>query len=184
MVDRMMELTALETRRVLDTVQPVALLPLLEELAHASHGVATQRGCRINVAASEDMTVEADPFCCAVRSSNLLDNALDFLPEGGHVELGLQVQGRWAQITVRDQGPGIPGYAQDKVFEKFYSLARPHYQEEEHGVGAELCERDCFVAPGEGGVGQYTRGGGPVHAVRPLVAAKSGTGLQRGSTLE
>ncbi|BDT70558.1 sensor protein CreC [Comamonadaceae bacterium OS-4] len=135
MVDRMMELTALETRRVLDTVQPVALLPLLDELAHASHGVATQRGCRITIAASEDVTVEADPFLLRRAVSNLLDNALDFSPEGGHVELGLQVQGRWAQITVRDQGPGIPGYAQDKVFEKFYSLARPHSKKKSTGLG-------------------------------------------------
>ncbi|APW41112.1 two-component system sensor histidine kinase CreC [Rhodoferax saidenbachensis] len=135
MVDRMMELTALETRRVLDNAQPVALLPLLDELAHASHGVATQRGCRITVAASEDVTVEADPFLLRRAVSNLLDNALDFSPEGGHIELGLQVQGRWAQITVRDQGPGIPGYAQDKVFEKFYSLARPHSKKKSTGLG-------------------------------------------------
>jgi len=135
MVDRMMELTALETRRVLDNAQPVALLPLLDELAHASHGVATQRGCRITVAASEDVTVEADPFLLRRAVSNLLDNALDFSPEGGHIELGLQVQGRWAQIAVRDQGPGIPGYAQDKVFEKFYSLARPHSKKKSTGLG-------------------------------------------------
>lgn len=135
MVDRMMELTALETRRVLDNAQPVALLPLLDELAHASHSVATQRGCRITVAANEDVTVEADPFLLRRAVSNLLDNALDFSPEGGHIELGLQVQGRWAQITVRDQGPGIPGYAQDKVFEKFYSLARPHSKKKSTGLG-------------------------------------------------
>lgn len=135
MVDRMMELTALETRRVLDNVQPAALLPLLEELAHASHGVATQRGCRTTVAASEDVMVEADPFLLRRAVSNQLDNALDLSPEGGHIELGLQVQGRWAQITVRDQGPCIPGYAQDKVFEKFYSLVRPHSKKKSTMLG-------------------------------------------------
>jgi two-component system sensor histidine kinase CreC len=135
MVDRMMELTALETRRVLDTAEPVALRPLLEELAHASQGLATQRSCRITVAASEDVTVEADPFLLRRAVSNLLDNALDFSPDGGHIELGLQVLGRWAQVTVRDQGPGIPGYAQDKVFEKFYSLARPHSKKKSTGLG-------------------------------------------------
>ena len=135
MVDRMMELTALETRRVLDTAQPVALLPLLEELAHASQSVAAQRGCRITVAASVDVTVEADAFLLRRAVSNLLDNALDFSPKGGHTELGLQVQGRWAQVTVRDQGPGIPDYAQDKVFEKFYSLARPHSKKKSTGLG-------------------------------------------------
>ena len=135
MVDRMMELTALETRRVLDNVQPVALRPLLEELAHATQGVATQRGIRISVQAEADATVEADPFLLRRAVSNLLDNALDFSPQGGTIELGLALSGRWAQITVRDQGPGIPAYAQDKVFEKFYSLARPHSKKKSTGLG-------------------------------------------------
>lgn len=135
MVDRMMELTALETRRVLDNVQPVALRPLLEELAHATQGVATQRGIRISVQAETDATVEADPFLLRRAVSNLLDNALDFSPQGGTIELGLALSGRWAQISVRDQGPGIPSYAQDKVFEKFYSLARPHSKKKSTGLG-------------------------------------------------
>mgnify|MGYP002720352472 FL=1 len=138
MVDRMMELTALETRRVLDNVQPVALRPLLEELAHATQGVATQRGIRISVQAEADATVEADPFLLRRAVSNLLDNALDFSPQGGTIELGLALSGRWAQITVRDQGPGIPAYAQDKVFEKFYSLARPHSKKKSTGLGLSL----------------------------------------------
>lgn len=135
MVDRMLELTVLETRRVLDSVHSVALLPLLEELAYASQGVAEQRHIRITVVASTDATVEADPFLLRRAVSNLLDNALDFSPDGGLVELGLQLEGRWACITVRDQGAGIPTYAQDKVFEKFYSLARPHSRKKSTGLG-------------------------------------------------
>ena len=161
MVDRMMELTALETRRVLDNAQPVALLPLLEELAHASQGVATQRGCRITVAASEDVTVEADPFLLRRAVSNLLDNALDFSPEGGHIELGLQVQGRWAQITVRDQGPGIPGYAQDKVFEKFYSLARPHSKKKSTGLGLSFVTEIASLHRGKVELGNTPEAEGP-----------------------
>ena len=135
MVDRMMELTALETRRVLDSTKPVSLLPVLEDLAHTAQSVATQRHIRISVVAQEDATVEADPFLLRRAVSNLLDNALDFSPEGGQIELGLAVQGRWVRITVRDQGPGIPTYAQDKVFEKFYSLARPHSKKKSTGLG-------------------------------------------------
>ncbi len=135
MVDRMMELTALETRRVLDSAEALALLPVLEDLAHTAQSVAKQRHIRITVEAQEDATVEADPFLLRRAVSNLLDNALDFSPEGGEIELGLQVQGSWVCITVRDQGPGIPTYAQDKVFEKFYSLARPHSKKKSTGLG-------------------------------------------------
>ena len=135
MVDRMMELTALETRRVLDSTQSVQILPLLEDLAHTAQGVAAQRQIRIAVAAENDATVEADPFLLRRAVSNLLDNALDFSPTGGVVELGVQQDGRWVCITVTDQGAGIPPYAQDKVFEKFYSLARPHSRKKSTGLG-------------------------------------------------
>jgi two-component system sensor histidine kinase CreC len=135
MVDRMMELTALETRRVLDSAEALALQPVLEDLAHTAQSAATQRHIRISVVAHEDATVEADPFLLRRAVSNLLDNALDFSPEGGQIELGLSVQGRWVCVTVRDQGPGIPTYAQDKVFEKFYSLARPHSKKKSTGLG-------------------------------------------------
>jgi two-component system, OmpR family, sensor histidine kinase CreC len=67
--------------------------------------------------------------------SNLLDNALDFSPEGSTVQIELTVQRRSVQIAVRDEGPGIPDYAQDKVFEKFYSLARPHSKKKSTGLG-------------------------------------------------
>jgi two-component system sensor histidine kinase CreC len=134
MVDRMMELTALETRRALDNVEPVALKPLLEELAGTAQDAAAPRGIRLVVNA-EDATVEGDAFLLRRAVSNLLDNAIDFSPAGGEVTLSLQLKRRVVRVQVRDHGPGIPDYAQEKVFEKFYSLARPHSQKKSTGLG-------------------------------------------------
>jgi two-component system sensor histidine kinase CreC len=91
--------------------------------------------------------VEGDPFLLRRALSNLLDNALDFSPEGSVVQLSLTAQRRSALIAVRDHGCGIPGYAQDKVFEKFYSLARPHSQKKKHRPGALLRQGNCGPAP-------------------------------------
>jgi len=38
-------------------------------------------------------------------------------------------------VTVRDRGPGIPDYAGGQVFEKFFSLARPHNKRKSTGLG-------------------------------------------------
>jgi two-component system sensor histidine kinase CreC len=51
------------------------------------------------------------------------------------VVLTLSRAGRWARIAVQDAGPGIPSYAKDKIFEKFYSLARPHSDKKSTGLG-------------------------------------------------
>ena len=143
MVDRMMELTALETRRVLERVEPVAVKPLLEELVADAQGTAAQRRIHIELVfptgadkgSATAAVVEGDPFLLRRAVSNLLDNALDFSPEGSTLQVALTVQRRSVQITVRDEGPGIPDYAQDKVFEKFYSLARPHSKKKSTGLG-------------------------------------------------
>jgi two-component system, OmpR family, sensor histidine kinase CreC len=67
--------------------------------------------------------------------ANLIDNALDFSPEGGTVSIAIRPHGRSVEVAVRDRGPGIPDYAEAKVFEKFYSLARPHSRKKSTGLG-------------------------------------------------
>lgn len=135
MVDRMMELTALETRRALEHPVSVAMKPLLEELASTAQDAAAARGIRISIDAPDDAMVEGDAFLLRRAVSNLLDNAVDFSPAGGTVVMSLRVQARTVRIQVQDSGPGIPEYAQDKVFEKFYSLARPHSRKKSTGLG-------------------------------------------------
>ncbi|MES2942302.1 MAG: two-component system sensor histidine kinase CreC [Pseudomonadota bacterium] len=135
MVDRMMELTALETRRSLDTVSLLALKPLLEDISSTAQDSARLRGISIEVHAPEDAQVEGDAFLLRRAISNLLDNAIDFSDQGGKVRLSLKAGTRIARIQVQDQGPGIPDYAMGKVFEKFYSLARPHSRKKSTGLG-------------------------------------------------
>ena len=134
-VDRMMELTALESRRVLEHAGSVALAPMLEELAASHQAAAAARGLRIALALEARPDTWGDPFLLRRAVSNLLANALDFAPAGTALELGLDADGRRARITVRDHGPGIPAYAQSQVFQKFYSLARPGSGKRSTGLG-------------------------------------------------
>jgi two-component system sensor histidine kinase CreC len=135
LVDRMMELTALESRRSLDAPTPVPLRPLVDELALSAQAAGAARGLRIEVQPGDDATTEGDAFLLRRAIANLLDNALDFSPQGGIVTVALAPRRHTVDITVRDHGPGIPDYAEDKVFEKFYSLARPHSRKKSTGLG-------------------------------------------------
>jgi two-component system sensor histidine kinase CreC len=64
-----------------------------------------------------------------------VDNAVDFSPDGGTVRVRLGCEDGRAVLTVRDEGPGVPVFARDKVFEKFYSLARPGSGKRSTGLG-------------------------------------------------
>ncbi|MGL4575046.1 MAG: two-component system sensor histidine kinase CreC [Burkholderiaceae bacterium] len=135
LVDRMMELTALESRKSLERTESVALTPLLQEIVDSAQTAARSRGINIAFDSESVATVQGDGFLLRRALSNLLDNAIDFSPDGGAVAIHLHVDPRVAQVKVRDYGPGIPDYAEGKVFEKFYSLARPHSQKKSTGLG-------------------------------------------------
>ncbi|MET0210656.1 MAG: two-component system sensor histidine kinase CreC, partial [Burkholderiaceae bacterium] len=152
LIDRMMELTALESRRGLERAEPVALKPLLVDLVEGANASGAARQVRVSFEHTEaadlrrprdpadEPVVEGDALLLRRAIGNLLDNALDFSPADGAVRVVLAIdragRGRGdATVRVIDQGPGIPDYADDKVFEKFYSLARPHSQKKSTGLG-------------------------------------------------
>ena len=154
-VDRMMELTALESRRLLQNQQRVPLAPMLHELAAAARARAP--GLRIEVIAPQDLAVEGDPFLLRRAIGNLLDNAVEFSMPGapGHgddapdITLTLSRDGRWARIAVRDHGPGLPAYAEHKVFDKFFSLARPGTQRRSTGLGLSFVREIAVLHQGQ-----------------------------------
>ena len=51
---------------------------------------------------------------------NLLDNAIKYTPSGGAVTVSISTVSDAAEITVTDNGPGIPPEFQSRVFERFF----------------------------------------------------------------
>ena len=188
LVDRMMELTALESRRSLDNPLPVALRSMLQELVASVQPACAARGVRIvlqegdsasddvSVDSSADVKVEGDAFLLHRAVANLLDNAIDFSPSGGVITVALVKHRRSADVTVRDQGPGIPDYAEDKVFEKFYSLARPHSQKKSTGLGLSFVKEIAELHRGRVTLGNAAQGG--ALAVLSLPMGEPGARLQ------
>ena len=91
---------------------------------------------------------ETDP--CPVRADrdrieqvviNLLDNAVKFTPENGTITLTSAVNGRLAEITVRDSGPGILPEDRDKIFDRFFTADRAHTSGGGTGLGLSICRR-------------------------------------------
>jgi len=55
---------------------------------------------------------------------NLITNALEAMPHGGEIRIGLGIAGSWALIEVEDTGPGIPGGIRDRLFEPFVTAGK------------------------------------------------------------
>ena len=91
---------------------------------------------------------ETDP--CPVRADsdrieqvviNLLDNAIKFTGEDGHITLESAVKGDAVEITVRDNGPGIAPEDRDKIFDRFFTGDRAHTAGKGTGLGLSICRR-------------------------------------------
>lgn len=71
-----------------------------------------------------DGNITGDALLMRQAIGNLLDNAIDFSPPGGTIEISANVESEHATLTVADNGNGIPEFALPRLFERFYSLPR------------------------------------------------------------
>ena len=157
LIDRLLALADVEQMRGLRTVEPVDLVPLTRELLHTleprlrlknlhvveamTTGGATDTGSGTGSAsvpgAAPSLVVNGDRFLIAQALANLLDNAIDFSPQGGVLTVAIRRVHGAVEWSVQDEGLGVPDYAVDKIFDRFYSLPRADTREKSSGLG--LC---------------------------------------------
>ena len=84
---------------------------------------------------AEELEIEGDLFLLHQALSNLLQNAIDFSPPKGVIDLRAAREGSSVRLELRDRGPGIPEYAKGKLFQRFFSLQRPDTGKKSTGLG-------------------------------------------------
>ena len=168
-VDRMMELTELESRKRLERPAPVSLRALAAEVAASAAPAALARDIEIELLpGGDDAVALGDAFLLQRALANLVDNAIDFSPRGGRITLAVEAHTRSADITVRDGGPGIPEFAEGKVFEKFYSLARPATAKKSTGLGLSFVREIAELHRGRATLKNAAAGGAVATLSLPL----------------
>ena len=81
-------------------------------------------------AKSATVVVQAEPGLPRARGfagelnqiwANLIDNALDAIPDSGRVEVTARREGRSVVVRVIDNGPGIPPQVRERIFDPFFT---------------------------------------------------------------
>lgn len=124
MVMRVLDLASLENQTRLQRVDTVCVNSLIRDCADSQLAHIRAKGIVLRTRCPETLTVSGDPFLLARALTNVLSNAIDFSPEAGTVTIEACATDATTRIVVTDQGPGIPEYAQERVYERFFSLAR------------------------------------------------------------
>jgi two-component system sensor histidine kinase CreC len=140
-IDRLLALSAIESRKALVQPEPVALVDLAEAVRAQLQPAADARGIRMELTSNGRPTVRGESFLLEIALTNLLQNAIDFSPPGGCIGIRIACADDAPEITVcvEDEGAGIPDYALPRVFERFYSLQHPATGRKSSGLGL------CFV---------------------------------------
>ncbi len=158
-VDRMLELARLENRREKPEMEPVELSAMVRTVAESHEPLLAGKNLRLEAAVPDGLTIAGNPFLLHQALENLVQNAIEFSPAGGVVAVTVSEDRDRVTIAVADEGPGIPDYALDRIFERFYSLGRPDTGRKSTGLGLNFVRE---VAKSHGGtiqVGNRPGGG-------------------------
>jgi len=163
-IERLLQLAAVEKRKGLEDVVRIELAALVREVVEQLAPALAARRVKADLADEPapggPPVVMGEHFLLRQAILNLLHNTAEFSPAGSVIEIRLQPGERMVALAVRDHGPGVPGYALSRVFERFYSLPRPDTGAKSTGLGLSLVREIAHLHGGEVRIENHPEGGG------------------------
>jgi two-component system OmpR family sensor kinase len=118
----LLDLSQLDAGAMVMQAQPVDLGDLAREVTREFAARADLHGSRLELRTPERAAIAlGDPDRLRQIIRILLDNALTHTPEGTKVTVNTYFANRRAELTVSDEGTGVPHRVQKRIFERFYT---------------------------------------------------------------
>jgi signal transduction histidine kinase len=105
----------------------VKLETLVQEVGELYEPLAESRSIQFVMQIEPMPEIHGDHNLLFEALSNLVDNAIKFTPEGGTVKMVLRKTPAGPQISIVDNGPGIPAAEREAVLQRFYRGERTHH---------------------------------------------------------
>ena len=167
LIDDLLMLSTLDSGNIRLALQSVSLGGAVQEVADDLRGRAHARGVTIKNQVEPALIVQADPDRLRQVISNLIDNAIKYgRIEGAVVISARSLDARRIEVSVQDDGPGIPAEACARIFERFFRGDKARSREQggtglglaivKHVVQAHGGEVRVESAPGAGARFSFT----------------------------
>ncbi len=145
MVNQLLDISKLEQGQLIVHPEPVAADKLLQEAAVRLAPLANSFQITFEIEAEPNLPpLHVDAQLVGRALNNLVDNAINFSPDGGIVRLWArfdpQTDPEALHVGVSDQGPGIPPNAQKQLFEKFKQVSANAGRRSGTGLGLPFCK--------------------------------------------
>lgn len=146
---------------------PCELDTLLLETYEKYENLAKEKGFRLAVSLPDEplppCTVDAGKITQVLAV--LLDNAMNYITEGGKILLSLKKEPGSAVISVTDNGPGIPDSEKEAIFQRFYRSDASRNDKQHFGLGLCIAREIALLHKGTLTVSDAS-GGGAVFSLR------------------
>lgn len=131
-------------------VVPVDLAEIVGESIDEHRAVAEGKQIELSAPAETGPVMAlADADGLRTIIDNLLDNALNYTPDGGSVSVDWTPNGDWIDLTITDTGVGIAREHQARIFERFYRVDKARSREiGGTGLGLSIVKHLCQVFGG------------------------------------
>ena len=148
---------------------PLDLKKLLQDILNRLERQFQAKSQHIKTDIPQDLpNVYADPERVRQLLVNLLDNATKYTPTGGTIEIAaLHRTTQKVQVSIVDDGPGIPIENQEKIFEDRFRLKRDE-EKDGYGIGLSLCQRIVRAHYGQIWVDSFPDQGSSFHFTLPV----------------
>lgn len=159
LVEKMLDQARLENRRSLEKLERLDLVAIIRRALAAVEPRIKHKDIMLQCKLPDHVESKGDSFLLEQSILNLLDNAVDFSPEHSSVEVELsKCDSQW-KLSIKDHGPGIPDYARDKIFDRYYSLPRPAGGSKSTGLGLPFVRQVMILHDGLVEVANHNAGG-------------------------
>ncbi len=151
MISQMLALSRMDARRQQLEREPINISEMIESIAEQLEPLAAQRQIGIQVACQPNLILNCDEILMMRALFNLMQNAIEYGREGGHVWVSAGREHGGTVIRVRDDGCGISEDDCEKIWRRFYRVRSTAAQGGGTGLGLPMAQQ--IVAQHGGTIG-------------------------------
>jgi len=130
LIEDLLTISRLESGRTVLSLQSVELREAVERVLEDLQTRTTEKRARLTNEVPKQLTAQADAERLQQVLYNLVENAIKYGPNESQVTVGAKaLPDSKVELWVRDNGPGIPPEAHDRVFERFFRVDRARSRE-------------------------------------------------------
>ncbi|MPZ63208.1 MAG: two-component sensor histidine kinase [Propionibacteriales bacterium] len=122
LVQQIIELSRLQGDDPIDAAMAVSLDDVVDAAIDRSRVDAQTKSIELSRAGETGVTIVGNGAQIELALGNLVENAITYSAEGTHVVVSVKASDEGAELTVTDQGVGIPQHELDRIFERFYRI--------------------------------------------------------------